>query len=96
MDITREELEELVRNLLAGIRQVSSPSSIRKVILEVKSLDEMISNRAIIGELAMRLDGLLEYPVFVREKKENKLEDGEYVIELEAYVGGRFVFGKPS
>lgn len=93
MDIKIEDLDRIVGHLLEGIRQVSSPSSIRRVILEVKDLGEMIETGDVVGELATRLDEALdEYPVLVRERRDGKPAAGDYVVKLGAYVGGKFVF----
>ncbi|MFH1711456.1 MAG: hypothetical protein ABH840_04050 [Nanoarchaeota archaeon] len=96
MNIGREELEKLVLDVLNGLEQVSPSSSIKEVILEVNSLDEMINNGDVIGELAKRLDEELEYPVFVRERIGDGPIEGKYLVKLSNYQGGRFVSSDKS
>ena len=86
MDTNIAELEKLVGELLDGIRRVAHPSNIKKVVLEVKDLDEMKCYVDVLNELKTRLDESLEYPVFIMERGRDKPAEGEYVIKVRDYL----------
>jgi len=86
MDITHAELGKLTDELLEGIRRVAHPSNIKKVVLEVGNLDEMISYRWVVDELAKRLGRALDYPILTRVRDGDRLIEGEYVIRASEYL----------
>jgi len=93
MGISSAELGEFVNEILNGLKQVSPPSFIQKVVLEVDNLTEVGGNGNIFREIVRQLGEKIVYPVLVREKRlgMGKLVEGEYVVDVNSYSGGRFV-----
>jgi len=90
MEIGGAELEKLADEFLEGVRRVASPSNIKKVVLEVGNLKDMVSYGGVVDELAKRLDEHLEYPILTRVRNGDRHIEGEYVINVCDYLeGGR-------
>jgi len=84
MKIRVKDLGKIVHALDTGIAQLSDPSSVKRIVLLVESLDDMIKNAKVVGRLSNMLDSSLNYPVSVKEQQKylNLRREGDYSINL--------------
>lgn len=93
MEIKPEESEKVAEDIAYGIRQLKNPLSIKRIVLLVNSLDDMIKNAGTLSGISDRLDECFDASVVVKERASYERVEkrgGDYLVGLDRYNDGRF------